>query len=191
MSNDLSTLANVKQYLNSQTTLQDSLLQRLLSAASNLMQTWMSRNIALTTYSETRNGLGSPVMSLLNTPVTNVSSVYVNGVSVSPRPPLNQTTGSGLGYGFTFDDARVMLSGLTFCRGMQNVTINYTAGYATTPFDIEQAAIQLTAEWFKYKDRIGKVSEGIEGQPITFSVKDIPPGVLMVLQTYRRSTPIY
>jgi len=45
--------------------------------------------------------------------------------------------------GFLFDTRRVLLRGFRFCRGVQNVAISYTAGYASVPLDLKQAGLEI------------------------------------------------
>ena len=191
MSGDLTTLANAKEYLGLTNTVNDSLISRLISAASNFMQTWMSRTIALQTYNDVRNGMNGNRMVLLNQPIVSIISLGINGLVVPVRPPLGPGASIPPPFGFTFDDTSIMLTGYLFCQGFQNVYITYTAGFATTPPDIEQACIDMIGDWFKYKDRIGKNSEGIEGQTISFLNPEISARCLSVLQTYKRVTPVY
>jgi len=190
---DLTTLPNVKGWLNISNTNNDALLSRLISSASQFAESWCSRQFNVATYTENRNGLGGTVMMLLNQPITAVTSVTINGIMIPPQPPFSATFTStgGVPGGYVFDDKRIMLYGWSFCRGFQNVQIVYTAGFATAPYDLEQAVIDIVGEWFKYRDRIGKVSEGIEGQAIMFTQAQVPPRALAVLQTYRQVTPIY
>ncbi len=168
----------------------DSLLSRLISAASTFMQKWMSNVIALTTYNETRNGVGGIRMMTLNAPIASVSSVTINGNVIPPRPPLGpgSTTYPG---GWVNDDVSIMVTGWEFCRGMQNINIVYSSGYATTPPDLEQACIDIIGDWFKYRERIGKVSEGIEGQTIMFTNAQIPPRALAIMNTYNTKYPAF
>jgi hypothetical protein len=171
----------------------DALLQRLIDAVSYFIQNYITRTIALQTYVETRNGLGQTQITTKNSPIVGVTGVTVNGLTIPLRPPLTQqsvSTQYGRS-GYSFDDTRVYLDGFYFCRGNQNIVINYSAGFATTPPDIEQAAIDMIGEWFRYMSRIGKVAEGIEGQTITFSVAQIPPRALAVLNVYNQRAPIY
>lgn len=168
----------------------DALIQRLISAASTFIQRYCTAIIAETAYQEVRNGLGGARMMTKQSPIISVASVYVNGISIPARGPLGpgSTTQPG---GFVNDDRSVMLSGYDFCRGAQNVTLNYTAGFDPTPPDIEQACIDIVGDWFKRRDRIGKLSEGIEGQTISFTNAQIPPATLAVLNTYNTKYPVY
>lgn len=173
----------------------DTLLSRLITACSTFIQSWLNRTIALANYVETRNGTGGQVMMLQNYPVTAVSAVTVDGIAVQPRPPLGAGssgvyTFNGCPGGWVNDDMSIMYSGGCFPRGYQNVVISYTAGYASTPPDIEQACIDMIGDWFRYIDRIGKKSQGIEGQTTAFVDVPIPSRALGVLQQYRKITPI-
>lgn len=241
----------------------DPLLERLITAVSVYIQSWLNRTIRNLDYLETRDGLGRPTMMFRNYPVTSVASVAVNGIPIIARVPFAPTVTAGNWYGYVFDDVHVMLSGYTFCRGFQNVALGYAAGflvsneaqtvplvapytlttlahwsagdrgvtyadgtplvavasspnqgqysvdgsvytfnaldagsavllsYGYVPADVEQAAVDMIGDWFKYKDRIGKLSEAIEGQSITFTNQGITARAQGVLNQYRNVAPIY
>jgi hypothetical protein len=171
----------------------DPLLARLITAASTAVQSWLNRTIAQTTYTEQRDGYGQPQMMFMNYPVSSVAYVSINGNAIQAAPPLGPTTVSGNFGGYVYDSNRLMLRGLTFPVGFQNVQIQYTAGYATTPADIEQATIDIIGDWFKYRGRIGLSSMGIEGQSISltaFTNRMMPVRAQLVLDQYRRVAPI-
>jgi hypothetical protein len=63
--------------------------------------------------------------------------------------------------------------------------------YGYVPFDVEQAAVDMIGDWFRYRDRIGQVSMGIEGQTILFTNTAITARAAGVLSQYKRVTPIY
>lgn len=177
---DLTTLANVKGWLGVTATTDDALLTRLISAASDYVQTWLNRTIAVQPYTETRDGTGGYVLPLSNYPVSAVSSLTIDGVSI---PAAANAQGSG--YLFT-QTKLVLVGGYRFWRGLQNVVVSYTAGYATTPNEIEQATIELIAMRYKERDRIGQVSKSIGGETITFSQKDFSDAIETTLSNYRK-----
>lgn len=183
---DLTTLDNVKAWFSPplSTTADDTNLTRLITAASQFIQTWLNRTIAQTTYTETRNGDDGTQLFLRNRPVTAVSSVTVNGQSIaaSNPPPLAD--------GFLFDDTSVYLVGKSFVRGRQNVTVQYTAGFAATPPEIEQACIELVVTRHKERDRVGQVSKNLSGEVVAFSQKDMPADVQTLLNQYRSVAPV-
>jgi hypothetical protein len=63
--------------------------------------------------------------------------------------------------------------------------------YGYVPFDVEQAAVDMIGDWFRYRDRIGQTSMAIEQQSITFTNTAITARAQGVLNQYKRVTPIY
>ncbi len=243
----------------------DALLARLISSVSAYIQSWLNRTIRNLPYSEVRSGIGQPTMMLKNFPVTSVAALSIDGITVPARANLGPGSGSTASWaGYTFDDVRLMLTGWNFCRGFNNVAVNYAAGflvsdeaqtipatppytlatlahwnagdrgvtyangtplapvtgvpgageyavdadglytfaaadagagvlisYGYVPFDLEQAAVDMIGDWFVYRSRIGKLSEGIEGQSITFTNQAITARAQGVLNQYRSVAPIW
>lgn len=177
---DLTTLANAKQWLGITTTDSDSLLTRLISASSDYIQTWLNRQIALQSYTETRDGTGGNRLMFANYPATGVTSLYIDGLLIPP------SSGPGVD-GWVADQFKVSLRGrYAFSRDVQNVTITYTAGFATTPTEIEQACVELVSRRFKDKDRIGITSKGLAGETISFSQVDFSDAIENTLKNYKK-----
>ena len=167
--------------------LDDGLLARLITAASGWIQTWLNRQIASQSYDELRNGHGRQVMPLANYPVTAISGVTVDGVAIPPAPDTQSP-------GYRLVNNQVVLNGYHFRRGYGNVEIIYSAGYASTPPDIEQACLELCALRYRERDRIGLTSQamGIAGgtQTTAYSTKDMTDGIKTLLSRYRKVAPI-
>lgn len=179
---DLTTLANIKGWFSPPlaTTNDDTLLTRLITAASQFIQAWLGRQLAIQSYTETRDGTGGQKLAFADTPVTAVSALSIDGQSIPPAPdPLSP--------GYVFSPTMLYLRGFSFTPGVQNVSLTYTAGYAATPPEIEQACIELVALRYKERDRIGHVSKGVAGETVTFTQKDMPPDVLTILNQYLRN----
>lgn len=183
---DLTTLANVKAYLSPPltTTVDDALLSRLITAASQFIQSWLNRTIAVASYTDTRNGTGGMRLFLRNRPVTAIVSVTIDGTAVPASNP------APLGAGYLFDDSSVYLTGRAFTKGVQNVVIQYSAGFVATPPDIEQACIGLVALRYKERDRIGQVSKNLAGETVSFQQKDMPADIATLLDQYRNLVPL-
>jgi uncharacterized phiE125 gp8 family phage protein len=183
---DLTTLANVKAWLSPPltATVDDALLARLVTAASQFIQTWLNRTILLQTYAETRNGPGSTRLFLRNRPVTAVSALTIDGVAIPPSHP------APTGAGYLFDDSSLYLVGYLFRRGVQNIQVTYTAGFAEIPPELEQACIELVALRYKERDRIGQVSKNLGGEVVSFTQKDLPPDVATLLNQYLSLVPV-
>jgi len=184
--NDLTTLANVKAWLKLPATANtdlDPLLLRLISAASAFIQTALDRTFAVTAYTESRDGKGTTVMLLKDYPVISVTAVTVDAM---PVPPAADCTKPG----FVFGEKSVGLNGYKFTRGLHNVQISYSSGYATVPLEIEQVAIDLIAKKYKGMSRIGLRSEVLNQQTTYFDVQDINDEIKSVLKQYAKVVPL-
>jgi hypothetical protein len=179
---DLTTLPAVKQWLGLTSTSDDALLTRMISAYSQHLQQWISRDLLSASYVEYYDGNGGNRLITPNYPVTAVSAVYVDGVSI---PAASGVTGAG----YRFSPDGIILNGYSFTRGMSNVQISYTAGFAVVPPEIEQATIDLIGNHYREKDRIGISSKNLSGETISFIVKPFPDWVKDILLQYRRVTP--
>src|SRR5262249_16182788 len=108
-----------------------------------------------------------------------VSAVTVDGVAIPAVP-------DAISPGFAFSATRLYLRGYAFTRGVQNVSLAYTAGYAATPLEIEQACIELVALRYKERERIRHVSKRVGGESVSFSQKDMSDDIKTLLSLYRR-----
>jgi uncharacterized phiE125 gp8 family phage protein len=180
---DLTTLANAKAWLGIANTNEDTLLTRLVTAASQFIQTWLNRDLLSQSYSEIRDGHGGPTLVFRDYPVTAVSSVQVDGYSI----PL---AGSVLEYGYWFSPTVVTLRGYLFNRGIANVVLSYQAGFSSTPPEIEQACLELVGVKYRERDRIGHASKSLAGEVVAFIVKDMPDSVRSVLNNYKKVIPV-
>src|SRR5438876_10147425 len=132
---DLTTLADVKAWLqtgpNPFPATDDALLQRLVTAASQFIQSWLGHQIAAADWLEVRDGTGGQLLVLANSPVTAVLSLSIDGLAIPPAP-----ADGGFDAGYTFTATELALRGYVFTRRSHNVIVTYTAGYPTTPPDL-------------------------------------------------------
>ena len=142
----------------------------------------MTRDILSATYVETLDGNAGDRVVLKQYPITAVSSVVVDGYQLPVSTAYNIP-------GYQFDDIGVYLIGYLFTRARRNVQISYVAGYTSVPTDLEQAVLDICAQRYRERDRIGLVSKGLAGETTTFSQKDVSAGSLTVLQYYQRCFP--
>jgi uncharacterized phiE125 gp8 family phage protein len=180
---DLTTLASFKAYAGVAVTNDDAVLSSLITAYSAWVQQWMNRNILTQTYNETYNGRNHIAQMLPQWPVTAVSAVTIDGVSIPAR-----TTATGAGY-FT-DGEAVILAGYSFSKGRANVTIGYTAGYATVPTELAQAVNELVSLRYKLRDKMEWSSKSLAGETVSLVTKDMPESVRTILNTWRAVVPV-
>ena len=195
---DLCTLADVKAYLaNMQGTADDALLQQIITAVGEdfLRRTGRDTISQQLPFVETYDGTGGVRQFTRNYPIVLVSSVSVNGSSISP------STGYGSN-GYTVDGNRksIVLPGYGywnrpcgFPRGVQNVQISYQAGYGSVPPDLQRAAVQTVAAWYDRRRHVDEssIQAGAQvGGQTMYRSWDIPPEALLAVQQETRVTPV-
>jgi Phage gp6-like head-tail connector protein len=189
---DLTNLAEVKAWLQTGQSAfpptDDALLTRLITAASQYIQTWLNRRIAVADYLEVRDGTGGQRLQFACFPVCAVLSLTIDGIAIPPAPPASPST--GLTAGYVFSPTQLSVRGYCFSRRAQNVAFSYTAGYLTTPPEIAQACIELVALRYRERTRIGEVSKAVGGgETVSYSQKDMSAPILTLLQQYRVVAP--
>lgn len=170
---DLTTLAAAKSWMNVTVTGDDALLVRLISAVSTYIQTVLNRKLAIASYTETRDGSGTRRFTLTNYPVTAVASLTIDGCLIAS-------------YDYVWDQYGITLAGGVFARGAGNVTVAYTAGYATTPVDVEQACLELIALRYARRLRPDVQSKTQGGEAVTYSDAKLLDSVKDVIAQYKR-----
>lgn len=179
---DFVTVEQVKSYLGINTFADDALLARLITSSSAYIRSWINRDITQGTYTDNVNGSGGSFLTLANYPVTAVSSVMIDGQSI---PQAILVTDQG----YIIDDNGIALRGYRFCKGVRNISVTYTAGFATVPDDITQACIEMVSIRYKERDRVGLVSKALAGETISYSQKDMQDSVKTLLQQYKKVVP--
>lgn len=187
---DLTTAQAVADYLGGTwTSPQLAQLGVMVTALSRTCAGYCSRNFIQATYTEVRNGTGTAMIVLRNYPVTAVTAVSVYGDAIPA------CSAPGKADGFAFDPATgTLYAPSLFTRGMQNVVINYTAGYlpinnASTdiPADLQFSIVEAVADRYKRKNNIGILSQSIAGETVTYGSINVPKSVLEVWKDYRNS----
>lgn len=179
---DLTTLANVKQWLNISGATDDALLTRMVSAASLFIENWLNQPILAQDFTVTFDGWGGRRKSLVGYPINSVASVTVNGAAIPAAV-------GAMASGYIYSQSQILLRNYVFTDGVANCSITYNAGYATTPKDVEQACIELVGLKYKTRDRIGLSSKSMAGESISFFDTDMSDSVRSALRNYVRHTP--
>lgn len=185
---DLTTLAEVKAWLQTGQSAfpitDDALLTRLITAASQYVQSWLNRSVALADYLETRDGTGGEALQFSCFPVSDVKWLTIDG-QVIPQATASQVAG------YVFSPTQLAVRGYRFGRGLQNVAVAYTAGYPEVPPDIAQACIELVALRYRERTRVGEISKSLGGaETVTYAQKDMSDAIKTLLQQYRAVVPV-
>lgn len=135
-------------------------------------------------YTERYNGNGGfmlcPRFAFNSSPITAISSLTVDG-QVIPAAPDDFSSG------YIFDDYTIYLRGCyAYTKGVQNITVTYTAGLTSIPKELEQAALDACAFWFRKREFMGKDSVTVQGETVVFDKSDIPATAMSVLKQYTR-----
>jgi hypothetical protein len=205
---DLTTLTDVKAWLqtgqNAFPATDDALLTRLITAASQYIQTWLNRQIALQDWIEVRDGIGNalgPIEARYQFavfPVSAVSLVVVDGLTIPPIPAsppgppgIAAISAFATQAGYLFSPTQLVIRGYAVPRKAGCVTMQYTAGYAVTPPDLAQACIELVTLRYRERSRIGEVSRAIGGgETVSYSQKDMSDSIKTLIQQYRIIAPV-
>lgn len=133
---DLTTIAAVRAWAGIQpSTSDDPIVAGLVTAASRMVLNYINRALLVkTTFVELYDGNGKSRMLLRNWPVASISSLMVNGVTITAS--ASPSAGSPSGYWLDAADAAppgqmqaLSLYGYVFPLGSQNVGLTYVAGY--------------------------------------------------------------
>lgn len=200
---DLVTLDITKDWLgiDESNTDDDGLIQFLITAFSQwvLNRSGQTSFNSIQTYTEVYDGNGNFRLFLNNTPVTQIVSLTI-GASTVPISTSTITSGvfidqSGKSIAFrnspTYLSVPAIISPYTFSRGVGNIQVIYKAGYATTPYDLAEAAMKAVAINYVRKDwrdlASRSLSAGSSGSGTT-RYRDwmLPPEIMTVLDFYSR-----
>lgn len=149
---DLVDLADLKAWLDVQSSEDDDLLGRLITQISRTILTYLDRASVLPSlHTETRDGGNETELMLQQWPVTSISALSIDGVAIAAASPL--MPGGARTSGYVLEPAsmappgrmqKLALRGKLFARGVQNVSISYQAGYQISK---ESALVPLAAPY--------------------------------------------
>ena len=179
----------------------DTLLDRLVTASSQIFKSLTSRRISRAVFTENydgdRAGTGRTELWLRDYPVNSVSSLKENGITLTV----------GTGYDTTKDAILDPVRGTLirqnvagWAPGRQNIEVTSNRGWdyprvgtggiapwleTDLPFDIEQAVTELTILLFKERDRIGEGGKVFEKWTTTY-IRKLNPYIAEVIDNYTR-----
>lgn len=167
------------------TTRRGALLAEIGASVQDLVETTIGRTFEARDYVEAYNGSDRDFLFLRHDPIISVSRVTVNGSEVAvadltsapvyPPPPIVVDAPACIRF----------TSGNVFPAGVQNVVVEYRAGYRVAPPALVRACVAWAALIFKNRERIGLVSQSAGGQSTSFS-EEPPDFVRAALTAYTR-----
>jgi hypothetical protein len=176
----LASATDVRTFINAPAA-DDALLTQLVTAASAFALGYMELPATAfqdTAYTHRYNGTGSRVLVPRIRPLISIQSVKVDERAI---PAII----NGSDYGYRFDEDAIYLRGYEFTRDLQNVEVMYHAGYTAVPADIKQAVVEVCAEKYQRRLRLGITSKSIGQESISYSQQDLSPNAKLVLEQYK------
>lgn len=214
---DVTTLTNVKTRLgpNFSGTGDDTLLSYLITSLSLFLlhevgmgpMDWSipaaSPLVAQVPFNEWYDGNGSERMFLRNQPIVSVQALTINGVPIQASAAYGQPGyvidgsgkslaircgGAGSATTFTFSRFGFRGGGQYFQKGIQNINVQYTAGFASTPYDLQDKAEGQIAVTYQQKNRRDQASQAMAQGAGTSAFRDwaITPELALVIRKYKR-----
>ncbi len=184
---DLTTFDSLRQWLDVTTAIPNNdipMLEGLITSTSDWIHRWLNRFLPLADYEEIQNGQGGFTMVTANFPIISVLSLFIDDVEI-PRAPSVRTIG------YRFNDTAIVLRGSRFTRDLQNVVVQYRAGFARIPPAASQACNELVTKQYRERARVGVKQETIVGvDSYTYNVQDLLPDTRSALLTLCNHTPV-
>lgn len=202
---DLTTVAAVKLLLGITSSTDDQIIQDCITDAS-CYWLWRCSRDSLNTiadFNEWYDGNGSPRMFVRNTPITTVTLLAIDGRSIP-------SSADHIAAGYVIDQSAKSLALIGqvagvysrgtygnpvyrggcggFSRGIQNINVQYAAGYDGAPPDIEMACRRQVATNYKrteYRDMRSKVLG--PAQTLNYRDWELAPEIERVIQNYSRN----
>ena len=197
----LTSLDNLKRYLEISSSSNDALLESLIEAVSKQFAVYTGRNLTLRSYSPLAesddydpdnavlDGSGHAELLLPQYPVDQVTGVTLNGAALSPAQP-----GGASGWWLDHRAGLVVLKDGLFSRGGGNVLVAYRAGFSPVPADLAQAALEQAAMRFQESSaghgRLGVAARTLADGSLSYSQKALLPQVREVLDRYRNRSAL-
>lgn len=178
----LATIDQLKEYLGEASDKDDTLLTRIVAAATDAIENYCNRTFASTLHTnEMYDGTGTKVLTLRHSPIISVTTLKEAGaIMTTGNDPNGSPAPDALIYAEEGELIRPWFYWLPYRRWY---SVTYTAGYAAIPAAIIQACLDLSALMLREKEHIG-LSQKTSGQQIATYRGDIPKQIQKILDGY-------
>ncbi len=185
---DLTTIEKVRAHLAIEAVDADPLLQAQITASTAWFLAEIDRAILSGTYTEHRIGAGCQVITLRNYPVTSITSVAADGVTLAAVSDLD-TDGYYLHDGNNGRPAgTIELAGSYASAAVRTVSVSYVGGFAAIPADVELAVRLHVAFHYLNRTRDGFASTAGGGESASFQTSPISFAYIRdVIDRYRQA----
>lgn len=166
------------------------LLQSAIDAAQSVIEQFCARDLdAYTTYTEYHDG-GRGYIYVIHPPIVSITSItddwQYSQRALSSDNWIKDTDDNGKNY--RIGKVELWKNEGVFTGGRLSVRIVYTGGWTSTslPGSLRQAWIELAGWMYDHPERVGKVSENVDGMSIVWAQTHMPPAIREILSYWRR-----
>lgn len=180
----LTTIDALKEYLGDSTNLDDVLLTRIVTAASDAISAYCSRTFESTVYTdELYDGSNRDVLVLRNFPVITLSAVKEGGAALTIGTDPYGSGTSGDVY-LNAEEGSIVRPFAKFYAFRKYYSVTYTAGFATIPASIVQACLDLSTLMVREKDHAGIQAVQTGAKSVTY-IRQLPEFSQRALDLYQ------
>lgn len=184
---DLVTTANVKSFLDIQTTTWDTVIGTLVTSCSVWIENYCggirfknSLSDITEYHSGDPYGEGNTSIFLSNIPIVGITSIASASGSLSSPTWTNYSAATD--YVVNTDTGEVKFLALPV--GVKNIKVVYQGGYANIPEDLQLACLELVARVFNKRKSYGASNESVGGASVTWE-KELEVDLRKTLNRYR------
>lgn len=187
-SNAMTTLATAKTYLKIPTLEvgQDTMIELFINSASDDIERYCQRQFKSQSYTEYHHGRNQNILLFHQYPVVSVSELRIDFQSdFTSSDSLIAATDYRIG---DDNNTLVLVNGQVFSKGVNNVRVIYTAGFATIPSSLENACLWIVSYYNRMREgqNIGRTSKSKEGESAGY-LQQWPPHVKNAIDQFRRT----
>jgi len=178
------TVASIKTNFNMTLSTHDTLLGNLITQKEKQIKVFCGRDFEQTTYnSNDENSLydgdGTDTLLLRQFPIVSVTSLFDD----PDRSYGASSQISSSDYMIYANEGKIVLDGLTFTRGRQNIKVVYSAGYSTIPEDLKSACEMLV--FADYIEHIAQVNTAVSDE-IIYKPDKLRAEAWKIIELYKR-----
>jgi uncharacterized phiE125 gp8 family phage protein len=185
----LVSLASAKAALGITASSEDDNIERLIDRMSAFAGSYCGRKFISASYTKEYDGHDDTILLLDQYPVTAVTSVKIDSSREFEAASLVDADD----YDLDVDAGLIKLVGIgqtLFPKGLGNIQVVYTAGYATNavPHDLQHAVLLMVTATYKkdfQQKRSGISSETVGDKTVTYESEAIPKAAMKILDQYR------
>lgn len=169
----------------------DVLIGNFAARASAAVRTYLNREPEPTDYTEELDGSGANTILVRQPPIRAITSL-----KVTTDRQWSSVSAVDSSY-YVYEDSGIITllpsanlgifasPNAIFFKGIRNVQVIYSGGYAAVPEPIKEASILLAAYWFNRRRQAGLLSTTTSGTTITFQARTWPDEIRALLNPYR------